>query len=235
MLKYQDILVQTAIRSNAVKGGTEAVRITNLAVDPLTTTQIGSADFPFPVIQKSVLSAVARILRAYPKNHPFRDFITSQTAALTSGSAVPSVNSTSKAVIGPPGAVRDGTVSLTRQPKQMIDSINRSLANGNLKGPFYYYEILDGRIFHTRTTVTIDVITFDQPTEQAVMGTASGNSPLPDACIDLAWNAALVYLFTDDAYISQASACNQYVNNELAALAQGATSFGAPPDVSISK
>jgi hypothetical protein len=237
MLKYHDILVQTSIRVNAVKGATEAVRITNLAIDPLTTTQIGSADFPFPVIQKSVLSGVARLMRVYAglRNHPFRDFNTSQTAALTSGSAVPSVNSASKAIIGVPGAVRDGTISLTRQPKEMIDSINRSLANGNLKGPFYYYEIIDGRIIHTRSTVTIDVITFDQATEQTAVGTASGNSPLPDACIDLAWNAALVYLFTDDSYLAQSQTCNQYLNNELAAMAQGATSFGAPPDVSISK
>lgn len=232
MLKYSDIIIPTAIRVNAVKGATEAARITNLAVNPLTSAQIGSVDFPFPVIQKSVLSAVARIVRTYAgvKNHPFRTFNTSQTASLASGASVPSVSAASKPIIGVYGAVKDGSVVLTRQPKQIIDSLNRSTR----KGEDYYYEIIDGIILHTRSTVTIDVITFDIATEQTAISASSGLSPLPDACLDIAWAAALVGLITDDSYMSQAQAFESYVQGQLAAMAQGATTFAAPPEVTIS-
>lgn len=236
---YSDIIIQAAIRCSAVKGATEAVRITNMAVNPLTSTQIGSVDFPFPIIQKQVLSGVGRIIRTYSglKTHPFRDYNTSQTSALATGAAIPTVNSASKKVIGLPGAVKDasdGTI-LTRQPKQIIDSINRSLADGSRVGSVYFYEFVDGRIIHTRTTVTIDVCTFDLPTETTAIATASGVCPLPDACLDLAWAAALAGMMTDDAYVSQAQVYEGYVRGELNAMAQGATNFSPPPDVTISK
>lgn len=236
---YSDIIIQTAIRTNAVKGATEAVRIANMAVSPLTTTQIGSVDFPFPIIQKQVLSGVGRIIRTYSglKNHHFRDYNTSQTAALATGAAIPSVNSASQSIVGLPGAVKDasnGTI-LTRQPKQIIDSINRSIADGSRVGSVYFYEFFEGRIIHTRTTVTLDVCTFDIATETTNINTASGVCPLPDACLDLAWAAALAGLITDDAFVAQAQAYEGYVRGELNAMAQGATSFSPPPDVTISK
>lgn len=231
MLKYGDILAQTGIRTNAVKGATEAVRITNLAVNPLTATQIGSAEFPFTVIQKNVIAAVGRIVRTYAshKNHPFRANNTSQTSALSPGDAIPSANSAGKSIVGVYGAVRNGTTVLTRQPKQIIESINRSTRKGDDR----YYDFVDGYIVHTEPSVTIDVITFDIATELTAMNAASGASPLPDSCLDIAWCAALASMVTDDAYVAQAQACEGYVKNALMEMMQGAVTFNPPPEVSV--
>ncbi len=237
MVPYGDLIREAALRCNAVVGATPADRTSSLAAEPLTATQIGSVEFPFTSITRAVLSAVGRIVRTYAniKNQPLRLFNQSLTANIAHLGTIPNVNSANKPIVGVYGAfvdASDGKI-LTEEPLQIINSILRSKTDGSLKREYYHYCLQDGIICHTRTNVKGKVVTFDLTTEKTAIVTANGLSPLPDSCFDVGWMAALANLFTDSAYLNQASLCENYVQNCLAEMKNGAVSFSPAPEFAI--
>jgi hypothetical protein len=73
----------------------------------------------------------------------------------------------------------------------------------------------------------IDVCTFDEATERTAL--ASGNCPLPDSLFDLAWTGTLSLLMIDDEFTNQAQIYENYVQNCLNQLANGAVDFAPAP------
>lgn len=231
---YDKLIRQAAIRIDAIVGSTATAKQSAYITAPLTATQVGNVDFPLASIQDAAISAVARIVRTYAniKGHPFHNFHAKTTANIAHEGNIPSVSSDSLPIVGVYGAIRDATTGdeLTEQPVQLIRSIVDSLADGTLKGSYFHYKIAGRRLYHTRTNATIDVVTFDEATERTAVA-GGGNTPLPDACFDIAWNAMVAILVVDDAYASQASLSENYVQNALGQLMSGAQTFLPAPNL----
>lgn len=231
MITYDQITRNAALRITAIVGSTSALKQTAMTTSPMTASQIGTVDFPLVAIQDAVLSSVGRIIRTYAniKSHPFRLFNLSQTAGIAHKGTIPSTNSTSKPIAGAYGAIRDASTGdvLTEQPKQIIETIAANTDNF-LKGSYFYYKIIDGRLYHTRTSAVIDVVTFDIATERTAIA-INGNVPLPDACFDIAWAASVAMLMIDSTFADQASMHESYVQNQLNSMASGAVDFPAAP------
>lgn len=230
---YSDLIKEIAIRLDAVVGSTGAAKEASLSNPVPTISELGSTDFPLSNIRRTLLSSVSRIIRTYAgiKNHPFRQYNLSQTANIAHKGQIPFVNSASKPIVGVFGAVRDATTGdiLTEQPVQLIESIRRSQTDSSLKGSYFYYKIADSRIYHTRTNVVIDVVTFDAATEKIAIAAGSA-SILPDACFDIAWTAALGLMMIDDSYQNQAAVYQNYATQCLNEMKMGAVNFQPAPE-----
>jgi len=229
-ITYRQILRQAAQRIGAVTGVTPTALESAYMTSPLTSTQIGTTDFTISMIIDSMLAAVGRIVRAYAStpNHPFRTYNLSQTANIANEAVIPSVNSTSKPIVGVYGAIKDSTTAdpLTEQPIHIIQTIVDDTDNF-LKGEYFYYKIVGERMYHTRTNVTIDVCTFDLTTELAAV--AAGNAPIPDACLDIAVMGLVASLFIDDEFTGQAQMAAQYFENALSEMMTGKTQILPAP------
>lgn len=199
---------------------------------PLTSTQIGTVEFTFSMLKDLTVSAVGRVIRAYASvsNHPFRTYNLSQTANVADKGVIPSTNSAGLSIVGVYGAIRDASTgeTMTEHPEQEIDRIRRRTTAGTLLGAYYYYKIVGDRLRHTRTNAVVDVCTFDLDTEYANF-VANGDAPLPDAVMDIVVDALCAKLFKDDAFTQQAALCANYVENAIADIRQGATSFAPAP------
>lgn len=229
---YSKALRQAAIRVSAIVGATTAAKQAAYITAPLTATQVGTVDFPLAAIQDAIISNVARIIRTYASipNHPLRNYHTNTTANIAHRGNIPSVDSGSLPIIGVYGAIRDATdfKELTEQPIQIIEPIVTN-TDTFLKGSYYHYKIIGRRLYHTRTNATIDVVCFDEATERAAL--ASGNCPLADGLFDIAWAGTVALLMIDSAYTEQAQIHEQYVQNALSQMSQGASEFASAPSL----
>ena len=236
MINYADILREVAVRTDTVQGATTAAKQAALAVDPLTATQIGSVDFPFSAMQRVVLAGVARLVRGFTfsKSHPYRNALLSSTAAIVHQAHIPAIDSSNKPIVGSYGAVKEagsGKV-LTLQPKQIIESI---VGDTFLKRKYLYYAIIDGVIYHTCQSVTIDVCTFSLVDEAVKLNAAASVSPLPDALFDASFAAALALMIADDDFSNQAQTYETYTQNVVNELRNGATEFLPAPSQVVSQ
>jgi len=211
----------------------------NYTTSPLTSTQLGSVDFPFSAIKDALVSVLGRIIRTYASvpNHPFRAYNILQTDNIAHKGAIPSVSSAAsgnKAIVGAYGAIRDASDSeiLTKMPVQIVQTIVEN-PDLQLKGDYHYYEIVDDRLYHTRTNAKIDVVTFSAPDILTAIG-GNGDAPIPDACLDVAWTGLVSTLFVDDEFLGQAQICAQYFENCLAEIKAGAVSFAPVPATTVS-
>lgn len=231
---YDKMIRQAALRVSAITGATTVLKESAYTTSPLTATQIGSVDFPLTAFRDAAISTVAKIIRFYAnlKSHPFRNFNLSQTSNIAHKAVIPSVNSASKPIIGVYGAIRDASTGeeLTEQPVQIIRAI-KSNTDSFLKDTYYHYKIVGERLWHTVTNAQIDVVTFDEATERTAIQTSGGVTPLPDAVFDIAWCNMVSLLVIDDEFVNQAAMHGNYVNNELAQLANGAVNFQPAPNL----
>ena len=104
--------------------------------------------------------------------HPMRANIADVTSALTSGALIPSTGSgTGRQIIGEYGIVRDGSDSKSLSKSFSLEAIRRLGENVNTwrKIPVYSYVIVKPRIFHTRTTVIIDVCVWDVAAQETAI------------------------------------------------------------------
>jgi len=219
------------IKSNAIAGVTSSQIESNYTTSPLTSTQLGSADFPLSAIKDALVSVLGRIIRTYAgvPNHPFRTNNLSQTADIAHKALIPSTDSAGKNIVGVYGAIKDSSDGelLTEMPEQIISGIVTN-ADTFLKGDYYGYKIIDGRLHHTRTNAKIDVVTFSASDILTSIG-ANGDAPIPDACLDIAWTGLVSTLFVDDEFIQQSQMCAQYFENCLSEMKSGAAAFAPAP------
>jgi hypothetical protein len=234
---YNKILRQAGLKISAIKGATVAAVETNYVVNPLTTTQWQSIDFPLQSVKDMMIGIVGDLVSTYAnvENHAFRAHNLSQTASIAKGGLIPSVNSAGKSIVGLRGAIRDATTSkvLTEETLQKIERLNRN-QDSFFKGVYYYYKLIADRIEHTRTNVVIDVCWFDAATEEALI-TANGNPSIPDALYDAVVSGLVSKLVKDEEFTAQASLHSNYYENVKAGLRNGATTFPAAPTLVNSK
>ncbi len=191
---------------NAITGATAATLQTSYATSPVTSSLFQSTIFPFTNLIDHMLNAQGKIVTAvaYQGDHPYRAFLTSQTSALTYGALIPSTDSGgTNQIIGVYGAVRDNSGSniLT---KGNLSQIRARVFN---PGTMFLvdtalYAIDDRRIYHTTTSVVIDVVTYTRPSADSL--TLTSNILLPDDAVPAIVQDALAECVRDDEFMAQA-------------------------------
>lgn len=223
---YQQLLHSTALRANALVGAQAATLETTYATAVLTSTNFKSADFPFSSFRDAILQAEQDFVNAvaFTGQHPFRRNIAATSAAVTSGSTLPTQSSGSIPAVGIFGAILDASdgLPLVEMPLDVILRRNRN-ANSHYVVPVYYYKIDGNTVFHTRTSVTFELCVYSRAT-QVTSYDANGNMLLPDVCEPGIVARALSFLFRDGAYADQAAIWRKYSDDALVAIRGGSTS-----------
>ncbi len=203
---YNTCLRQIAVSVNAVTGTTPALLETSYSTVPLTSSNFQSSILPFTSLKDKMLNAQGKIITAaaYQGDHPYRAYLTSQTSALTYGALIPSTDSGgTNQIIGVYGTVRDNSGSniLT---KGNLSQIRARVTNPNtmflVDVPLYAID--DRRIYHTTTSVVIDVVTYTRPSADSL--TLTSNILLPDDAVPAIVNGALEECMRDDEFLTQA-------------------------------
>lgn len=201
---YNSILAATALRINALVGVLPADLETSFIVSPLTTTQVESSIFPMTAIKYAILNAEEKLAVKVANNpdDPNRQFMANTTTALTNPSTLPSLSTNSKPIIGSWGAVRDGSNG-TVCSQMPLDIVRRRAAASQVV-PVYWFNIVSGRIEHTRTSVVIECCTYSR-SDQLTVFNANGNILLSDALEPDYIEEALGLLVRDDEFMAQSA------------------------------
>lgn len=226
---YHEILAEVALRINALTGVTAADQQTAYTTRPLTTTQWQSPIFPFASAKAAILNAEERLAHAIANvgDHPWRKFLADTTTAISHKGLI-NTTTLSKQIIGMYGAVYDASDG-TECTKKSPETIRRRVRNANsfFRAPAYYYCIEGNRIFHTRTTVTIDVCVYDRASQSTNLD-ANSAMLLPDVLDEALVAGAVSMLVRDDEFTGQAAIYRAYFNDTLKMIAGGGTSRPNP-------
>ncbi len=203
---YSNVLRMIGLAVNALTGATAATLQTTYATSPVTSSLFQSSIFPFTSLIDHMLNAQGKIVTAvaYQGDHPYRAFLTSQTSALTYGALIPSTDSGgTNQIIGVYGAVRDNSGSNILTKGNLSQIRARVLNPGTMfLVDTALYAIDDRRIYHTTTSVIIDVVTYTRPSADSLVLTT--NILLPDDAVPAIVDGALEECIRDDEFMAQA-------------------------------
>jgi len=217
---WNTILRQCAISVNAITGATPALLETSYSTVPLTSANFQSSILSFTSLKDKAINGESKLISAVASqgDHPYRAVLTSQTSALTYGTLIPSTDSggTNK-IIGVYGAVRDssgGNVMV----KGNLSQIRARVTNPNTMFLVStgLYATDDRRIYHTTTSVVIDVCTYTRPSADSLVLTS--NITLPDDAAPCYVQAALEECIRDDEFMAQASRFGEQFNRWLSGV-----------------
>ncbi len=202
MATWNTLLRQLAVSVNAITGATPTLLEASYSTVPLTSANFQSSILPFTNLKDHMVNGVFKIISiaANNGNHPYRAALISQTAALSYGDAV-TANAASVPIIGVWGTVRDQDGNV--MTKGNLSQIRAWVLNPG--GMFLVDTSLwardDVRIYHTATTVTIDVVAQARPDVDALVLTAT--MPLPDDAVPVCIQAAQEECIRDDEFMAQ--------------------------------
>lgn len=223
---YNTLLRQLALTTNSFGGATVPATL-NSTYDtvPLTEANFnvatGSSIFSFRFLIDKLLNAQEGLFMALASTstNPLRRFIESQTAALSYGNQI-TEDAAGKPVVGAYGAVRDGSNSQPLALNELEDVQLRALnPNSMFKLPVYQYAILGDRIFHTRSTVIVDVCGYERPDTDTL--DLESNILLPDVLGPAMVQGAIAECFRDDEYLQQSSRAGEIYQAWISGLRAG--------------
>lgn len=202
---YSQILRQVALRIDALTGGQPDAQELIYNSATFSAPSFDSSIFPFTAIKDAILLAEGKLagVIASVGNHPDRTYISAVTAALASGSLLPTTSVTAKPIVGVYGSIRDSSDLLVCKEKTLeeIDRRNRN-AGGFYRIPMYAYKFDGNRIYHTRPTVLIDVCVWSHTDQQTALD-VGGNMLLPDYLAEGLVCGTMAYLVRDDEFPEQ--------------------------------
>lgn len=209
------------LRGNQMQADSAAALATLYASTTPDATSVGDRGTQFPplAINDLILNAeevIARRIAANPKS-PYRNFLTEVSASIASGALIPVTSGSGKSRIGNIGVVRDASDStvLTFAPKQVVLGVKALTTNILKKAQYLYFED-HTRIWHTRTNVTTDMITFDKSDERILMiSSPRGACRFPQDLHELIINGALSYMFRGDFNAGQVGIVRRYFMDGL--------------------
>lgn len=224
---YSYLTRNIALRINAVLGTTAAQMETAYATSPLTSTQINSPIFPFSAVEDLVMLAEGRFVNAIANSaHPYRSYLRGLTAALATETAMPTVTSASVPIVGIPGTVCDSSDGIPCRMRPLEEITLRTANAGTyFRMPAYWYAFNGETIYHTRTSVIVEVCKYNQATQRALL--AAGNMLLPDDLEGALIDEGLRQAFRDDEFMGQQSAFGQIADAWLAVIAGAGRSVAA--------
>ena len=228
---YRYVIKQVGARILALQGGQAAAAAT--AYDATTWA---SARFPVNLIVDTITDAVGNFAQviAETAEHPFRRYLQAQTANIAHKGQIPATDSGGKDIIGIYGAVRDATdsIPLTEKPLQYITRCVRLRAGGELGLPVYHFARVDGRLYHTRDNVIVEVCSFDRDAERAlilaeVTGTPGNSMLLPDSLLAAVVAETLAMLVQGDEFVQQAQHYRGFADSVKAQIRSGLVSVSS--------
>lgn len=198
---------QVALRANALAGPLPASLETNYADATLVAGDFKSANFPFTSMKDSLRVTENEIVLAVANNEKqtLRSVLADQTAALTYGADIPSVGASGAPIAGVYGGVTDASNGKVLTSNFSLSEIQRLVDNPNSwrKIDLYEFAINYPQIYHTRTTVKIDVCVWD-----------------PDDCdTAIAANSDLLFPDCEGAYVAGLGSKMNNLDAQFAALA----------------
>ena len=216
-VNYHDILAAVALRANALVGAKAAPLEATYITRPLTSADFQSSIFPFSDFRTAILSAEQKLAQtiANSNDESQRAYLMSQTAGLVNGDLLPSADLTGAPIIGPYGAVVDGTdtsIVCTRQPVQIVRRFNANTALWSI--PLYYFAFTGNRIEHTRSTVILECPVYDYGAQVTAFD-ADGDMVLADGLMEALICGGISMLIRDDEFMEQAKMYVTYFNNTL--------------------
>lgn len=164
-MTYQEIVMRAALAAHALNPADSLDRL----------VMIGQTIFP------SVEEELAIAVSMNPL-HPWRAKIADVTAAITNGSVIPQVGGAGAQIIGVNGAVNDATDGKPLTQSFALEEIRRLVDNPNAWRvvPVYAFVVVLPRIYHTRTSVKIDVCVYDVAAQKTAIA-ANAVTLFPDA------------------------------------------------------
>lgn len=207
MAKYHRVMRQCALRGNCLAGPLPASLETNYADAALVAGDFKSANFPFTSFKDLLRVTEGEIVMAVANNKDqvLRSVLADQTSALASGATIPSVGASGAPVVGVYGGVVDATNGRPLTDEFTLEEIRALIDNpsGWRKIRPYQFAFSLPKIFHTETTVKIDVCVWD-----------------PDDCdTAIAANDDLLFPDCEGAYVSGLGSKMNNLDPQFASLA----------------
>jgi len=198
---------QVALRGNCLAGPLAASLETNYADATLVAGDFKSTNFPFSSFKDLLRVTENEIALAIGNNedHVWRSILADQTAALASGDTIPSVGASGAPIIGVVSGVTDGSDGKRLTSDFSLGEIRALIDNPNGWRKINPYQfVLDfPQVYHTSTTVLLDVTVWD-----------------PDDCdTAIAANADLLFPDAEGAYVSGLGSKMNNLDGQFAALA----------------
>lgn len=202
---FSIVLREVAKHLNAYKSGTALVVSNDYAVTPPTITEVVDPYFSLGFIQDKVTDAHGRLSLeiANVRAHPWRTWINnSQTANLSSGSALPTVAANSKSIVGAWGQVTNGGIPMSEAAPERVRDYLYHTSTLYITPELYYID--GGYIYHTAAFVKLNCCTYERSTVAALV-TSGGNISLPDILVDAIVAGAVAECIIEDKGSGQAA------------------------------
>jgi hypothetical protein len=224
---YHRLIVGVGLRLNSLAGSSASALETVYVKTTQVAADYESVEVNFSAVKDLVIQAEARyswIIASVKDengrgNHPWRNLLHAVTASIANGGAIPptSTGGTDK-IIGVYGSVRDATAGtpLEERPLNLVRRWKRE--TWRTRDRFEY--AIDGtRLYHTRTSATIDVCVYNSATQRAAMDASQATSMvLADSLEEALICEAVSMAFYDEAFPAQASQYRAYSNDQIAMI-----------------
>jgi len=222
---WQVILREISKHANAFASGGAATVATDYTTSPLTTTQVVDPYFNLDFIKDKAIDAHGRLALeiANVRGHPWRAWIgNSTTNALASSALIPMTATNSKTIVGAYGQVLAGFVPMSEAaPERVRADLSNQIPPLYTQSPYLYY--IDGNtIYHTESTATINVCTYERADVVTTVA-ANGNISLPDVLADAIVAGAVSELIVEAKGIEQASYFKDYFQKAIESIRAGQT------------
>lgn len=223
--RWENVLRQIFLKGNFIAPGDATATASAYAASPITSAIItaSGAEFPFTAVCDKVIAALELMIRAIGENRNshYRAWFLDETPNVGDGARIPLESVANVPRIGVIANVRDaddGTY-LTFAPRKAIQ-IARAAHPRRLIQPYQFYTD-DVRIYHTRTFVVCEIVSWDRAAEYTniVTNNNSTNCPLPEDLHPALEDGALALIHRDTFNVVQAEAAWQRFVPELNRIA----------------
>lgn len=222
MATYDKIFRQVVLRANQLAADDSSSLSLSYVTAAIGQTQMDdrAIEFPKEAVDDAILNAGDRMvsLIGLDKYSPYRTFFHDVTSNIATGSAIPIVGAAGDPRIGVIGDVRDSSTNQKLLSRSYEDVIG--YASLNVKStPFWYYTD-NVRIWHTRSNVVADIVTWNKDDQLTLMAATPtrGTCPFPEDLHEALVCGALSYLFRSSFNDGQVAIWRRYFDGVLARL-----------------
>jgi hypothetical protein len=224
---WQTIFREVAKHLNAFASGSAATVSANYLTSPLTTTQVADPYFNLDFIKDKAIDAHGRLALeiADVRTHPWRAFIgNSITNALASGAVLPTLATNNKSIVGAYGQVNSGGVPCSKAAPERVRAVLINSIPPLYPLSVYLYYIDGNRVYHTESTVTIHVCTYERADVVTTVA-ANGDITLPDVLVDALVAGAVAALVIEAKGMEQGAYFKNYFERAIESIRQGQTTM----------
>lgn len=173
-ITWQKVKAGTALLLGALEGVDVSTADTNYQA-ALSTSNTRDPNFPPTAILDACVDAVMQIAQAICESddHPETPSFYQDSSAITSGSAIPTVNSAGTVPrIGPIRRVKDNSDGKTLSQTEVNKVRDYNALSGSVFNniPLYWYAVDGNTLEHTRTSVIVNFCGFSRATITANIG-----------------------------------------------------------------